>query len=113
LWARKGNTQRPRLHRAFGYTWVAFMLLTTLSATFIRDFRLPNWNGYTGIHLLIPVVLISLFISFRHLFQGNVRGHRRWMQALYFSACVITGALTLLPGRLLGNLVWGSWLGWL
>lgn len=113
LWARKGRTQRPRLHRAFGYAWVAFMLLTALSAIFIRDFRLPNWNGTTGIHLLIPVVLISLFISFRHLFQGNVRGHRRWMQALYFSACMVTGAFTLLPGRLLGNVVWGSWLGWL
>jgi uncharacterized membrane protein len=37
LWARKGRTQRPRLHRAFGYAWVTLMLATALSAIFIRD----------------------------------------------------------------------------
>ena len=51
LWARRGRTQRPRLHRALGYAWVTLMVMTAVSAIFIRDFRLPNLSGFTLIHL--------------------------------------------------------------
>ncbi|MGH6637201.1 MAG: DUF2306 domain-containing protein, partial [Polaromonas sp.] len=47
LWARMGRTQRPRLHRAFGYAWVTLMVITAVSAIFIRDFTIPNIAGYT------------------------------------------------------------------
>jgi uncharacterized membrane protein len=30
------------------------------------------------------------------------------MQWLYFNACIVAGAFTLLPGRLLGQWVWGQ-----
>jgi uncharacterized membrane protein len=33
------------------------------------------------------------------------------MRNLYIGACVVTGIFTLLPDRLLGQLVWGRWLG--
>lgn len=117
LWARKGHqakiaaTQRPRLHRAAGYAWVTLMLITALSAIFIRDFKLPNIAGYTPIHILVPVVFGSLFMAFRALFRRDIRRHRTWMQALYFSACIGAGVFTLLPTRYLGQLVWGQWLG--
>ena len=41
------------------------------------------------------------------------RHHRREraMQGLYIGACVIAGGFTLHPDRLLGNLIWGQWLG--
>ena len=45
LWARKGATQRPKLHLAFGYAWVTLMVLAAVSAIFIRDFGLPNLAG--------------------------------------------------------------------
>ena len=64
LWARQGATQRPRLHRAFGYAWVTLMLATAISALFIRDFSLPNIGGYTPIHLLVPVTFAGLFGAF-------------------------------------------------
>jgi uncharacterized membrane protein len=111
LWARKGAAQRPRLHRAFGYAWVTLMLMTAISAIFIRDFRLPNLAGFTPIHLLIPVTLAGLFGAFWFLYQRNIEGHRRTMQRLYLGACVGAGAFTLLPGRYLGQMVWGQWLG--
>jgi uncharacterized membrane protein len=117
LWARRGHAhrqphgQRPRLHRAAGYAWVTLMLITAFSAVFIRDFNLPNIAGYTPIHLLVPVVLVSLFLAFRQLLRGNVSGHRKTMVTLYVSACLIAGAFTLAPGRYLGQLVWGQWLG--
>jgi uncharacterized membrane protein len=108
LWARKGATQRPKLHRAFGYAWVTLMVITAVSAMFIRDFRptMPNIDGFTPIHLLVPVVFFALFGAFRYLALGNIAKHREIMQRLYLAACVITGFFTLLPQRLIGQYVW-------
>jgi uncharacterized membrane protein len=108
LWARLGIRQRPRLHRAFGMAWVALMLVTAISALFIRDRHLPNIAGYTPIHLLVPLTLGSLFIGLRHLARGNIAGHAKTMRTLYLGACVVAGAFTLLPQRFLGRLVWGA-----
>lgn len=108
LWARLGRLQRPRLHRTLGMTWVALMLVTALSAIFIRDFGLPNIAGYTPIHILVPVSLITLFVAFSQLYRGNIRSHRIAMVTLYFGACVTAGVFTLLPNRLLGGWLWGS-----
>lgn len=111
LWARRSGAQRPKLHRAFGYGWVTLMLVAATSAIFIRDFRLPNINGFTPIHLLIPVVYGMLLLAFWFLARGNSNGHRKTMLGLYIGACGVAGAFTLLPGRYLGNLVFGHWLG--
>ena len=111
IWARRGASQRPMLHRAAGYAWVTLMLVCAFSALFIRDFRLPNVAGYTPIHLLVPLTLGGLFMAFRFLARKNISGHRTAMQNLYWQACVGAGVFTLLPGRYLGQLVWGQWLG--
>jgi len=108
LWARLGARQRPRLHRAFGYAWVALMLATAVSALFIRDRSLPNLAGFTPIHLLVPVTLVSLVVAFRHLARGNIAAHARTMRGLYLGACLVAGAFTLLPQRLLGRLLWAK-----
>jgi uncharacterized membrane protein len=108
LWARGGNGPHPRLHRAFGYAWVTFIVATAVTALFIRDFRLPNLAGYTPIHLLVPIVFAALFGAFWALARGNIRRHRIAMRALYFGACIGAGAFTLLPNRLLGQQLWGS-----
>ena len=110
LWARKGATQRPKLHRAFGYAWVTLMLLAAISAIFIRDYDLPNIAGYTPIHLLVPVTLFGLTRAFYSLALGNIAGHRNAMQSLYIGACLVAGGFTLLPNRYLGNLVFHQWL---
>ena len=108
LWARKGRAQRPRLHRAFGYAWVTLMIVTAVSALFIRDRGLPNLNGFTPIHLLIPVTLVGIAGAFWYLAKGNIAGHRRVMQRLYIGACLVAGAFTLLPQRYLGHLLWSQ-----
>lgn len=108
LWARRGREQHPRLHRAFGYAWVTLMVVTAVSALFIRDFSLPNIGGYTPIHLLVPVVFIALVGAFWLLARRNIAGHRKVMQILYFTACIVAGAFTLLPHRYLGRAVWGA-----
>lgn len=111
LWARHGARQRPWLHRAAGYAWVTLMLLSALSAIFIRDYQLPNIAGYSPIHLFVPVTLVGLLGAFWFLAKKNIQGHRATMQRLYFGACIGAGLFALAPGRYLGHLVWGQWLG--
>lgn len=108
LWARKSSQQRPRLHRAFGYAWVTLMLVTAMSALFIRDFRLPNIAGYTPIHLFVPYVLFSLTMAFRALARGQITRHKKIMTSTYVGACLVAGIFTLLPGRYLGQLLWSN-----
>ena len=108
LWARKGRQQRPRLHRAFGYAWITLMTITAVSALFIHGRTLPNIAGYSPIHLLVPVALLAIFGSFVMLARGNIAAHRWIMQRLYIGACVVAGAFTLAPDRLIGRLLWGG-----
>jgi uncharacterized membrane protein len=84
------------------------MLVTATSAIFIRAGIKPNFAGFSPIHLLILVVYGSLFFAFRFLAQGNIRLHRITMRNTYIGACIVTGAFTLLPGRLMHQLVFGS-----
>ncbi len=109
LWVPKGG----HAHRAAGYAWVTLMVITAISSFFIRDTRLPNWQGFTPIHGLILVVFISLFVGLRQMLKGNIQAHRKTMRGAYIGSCLIAGAFTLLPGRYLGQLVWHQWLGWL
>jgi uncharacterized membrane protein len=101
MWARLGTLIRPKAHRLLGKTWVALMLMTSATALFIRDFRLPNIAGYTLIHLLVPVTLVSLGMAFFYLHRKDFRRHKIWMISLYLSACVGAGGAAFLPGRFL------------
>lgn len=108
LWARRGREQHPRLHRAFGYAWVTLMVITAVSALFIRDWSVPNVAGYTPIHILVPVTLGSLVAAFVALARRNIAAHRAAMKNLYIAACIVAGLFTLLPQRLLGSMLWSS-----
>ncbi len=104
LLRRKGT----RSHRLLGWTWVALMGSTALATVFIRDYRLPNLYGYTPIHLFTLLVAVMLPLGIWYVKHGRIAGHRKTMQRLYIGACVIAGLFTLLPGRFLGSLLWGT-----
>lgn len=104
LLRRKGT----RSHRLLGWTWVALMGSTALATIFIRDYRLPNLYGYTPIHLFTLTVTLMLPLGIGFARRGRIEGHRKTMRNLYLGACVIAGLFTLLPGRFLGNLLWGT-----
>ena len=99
---------RPKgtpVHRATGWVWVMLMLVVAISSLWIPSFLQFSW-----IHLLTLLVLVTLPRAVWHARQGNIEQHRKDMRILYFFALIIAGAFTLLPGRLLGNLVWkGCW----
>jgi uncharacterized membrane protein len=95
-------------HRSLGWVWVALMGSTALASVFIRDDRLPNLYGFTPIHGFTLLVAVLLPLAIVHIRRGNVRGHRKTMTGLYIGACVVAGLFTLLPGRFLGSLLWGT-----
>lgn len=109
LWSRKGST----LHRSAGRVWVLLMLGAALSSLFIRSVALPNLAGFSPIHLLSVATLVNLPLGVRAAMQGRIQVHRKTMRGLYIGGCLVAGAFTLMPGRYLGQLLWGQALGWL
>jgi uncharacterized membrane protein len=107
LLRRKGSPS----HRAIGWVWVLLMGSTATASAFIRDYDGLNLAGFTPIHAFTVLVAVTLPRGVIYIRRGNVVGHRKTMQRLYFGACVIAGVFTLLPGRFLGGLVWRQWLG--
>lgn len=108
LWARRSRAQRPRLHRAAGYAWVTLMVMVAVSAVFISGDKGPRLAGFGLIHLLVPITLGFIALSFHFLVRGNVMAHRRIMQGTYIGSCLVAGAFTLLPNRLLGQWLWSQ-----
>ncbi|MBB6559144.1 putative membrane protein [Acidovorax soli] len=108
LWARRARDQRPRLHRAAGYAWVTLMVMVALSAIFISGDKGPRLAGFGVIHLLVPITLGLIALSFYFLSRGNVKAHRLLMQGTYVGSCLVAGAFTLLPDRLLGQWLWSQ-----
>lgn len=107
LASRKGST----LHRGAGKVWLLLMAVTAFSALFIRESGLPDLFGFTPIHLLIISTVWGLTTGMLAARRGDIAAHRRSMRITYFSACIVAGAFTLLPGRYLGDLLWHHLLG--
>ena len=97
--ARKGTL----LHRASGRAWVALMLAVAVSSFWIRSSGSFSW-----IHILSVLVPLLLGAGVWLAATRRVSAHRRMMLGVYTGALVITGAFTLLPHRLLGQLLWSS-----
>ncbi len=108
MWARLGARLRPNLHRSAGYVWVALMVATAISAIFVRSTLAISWAGFSPIHLFVPFVFFNLAVAFRALFKGRIATHRRHMVYTYVGACLVAGLFTLVPGRYLGDLLWGA-----
>jgi len=94
-----------RRHRIMGWLFVIGMAYVALSALFISE--LKTWGTFSPIHLLIPVTLVSLWVSVRDIRRGDVAAHARGMVILFVLAIVVTGIFTLMPGRVMHEVVFG------
>ena len=105
---RKGNA----IHRFIGRLYVLTMVVTAVSAFFIRSpgngSALPMLEGFSAIHLLIPYTLLSLFLAIRAIRQGRVKAHKTGMILTYIGGIIIAGAFTFLPGRHMHTLFFGD-----
>ncbi|GAB5463028.1 DUF2306 domain-containing protein [Hoeflea alexandrii] len=99
LLMRKGTS----LHRMAGRLWIALMVLTALSSFFIHEIKLVG--GFSPIHILSVVVLVSAAEVIRSARRRDFVRHQRVVKSLYFGAIGIAGLFTLLPGRIMHEVV--------
>ena len=101
LFMKKGGI----IHITLGRIWVGLMLAVAFSSFFIHDIRL--WGAYSPIHLLSIWTIFSVGLALYFVRVGNIRRHKQVMIALYVFALILTGFFTLLPGRVMNQVVFG------
>ncbi|SHI68445.1 DUF2306 domain-containing protein [Wenxinia saemankumensis] len=99
---RKGT----RAHRAIGWTWVILLALVALSS--FRISTICSFGPFSLIHLLSLYTLIVLPYGVLAARRHDVGAHKRSMALLYLGALVIAGAFTLVPGRIMNEVVLGT-----
>jgi uncharacterized membrane protein len=101
LWGRKGVAA----HRIGGWAWVLLMATAAITSLFMPS-SFPNLGGFGPIHLLTLLVMVMLPLGVYRARSHRVEAHRQTMKGLYIGACIVAGAFTLLPSRLLGQMLW-------
>ena len=93
-------------HRTAGWIWDLLMVVVAGSSFFIHELRV--WGEWSPIHLLSIFTLIMLPLAVWKAHSHQVSAHRRIMISLFLGALVIAGLFTLMPGRVMHRLVFGS-----
>lgn len=101
LFATKGN----RLHKTLGKLWVMSLLMTAVSSFWLQGIRLIG--PFSPIHLLSILAIFSVFRAVQHARHGRIDAHKKTMTGLFYYALVGAGLFTLLPGRLMHQIVFG------
>jgi uncharacterized membrane protein len=94
----------PR-HRTVGYIWAAIMLFIAASGFWINEIRM--FGPFSPIHLLSVLVLVTVPLAVWHAHNHRVKQHRSAMISLYLFALIGAGVFTLLPGRIMHEVVFG------
>jgi uncharacterized membrane protein len=93
-------------HRTTGWIWVALMTVLALSSFWIHTLNV--WGPWSPIHILSIVTLIFLPIGVLHARNHRIRSHRWTMIGLFAGALVIAGVFTLVPGRIMHDVLFGG-----
>ena len=92
-------------HRTIGWIWVALLASIAVSSFWIHGIRMIG--PFSPIHLLSIYTLVMLPVAVRAARRHDAGAHRRAMVSIFFGALVIAGAFTLLPGRIMHDVVFG------
>lgn len=95
-----------RLHRVLGWTWVLGMAAVAASSFAIHDIRI--FGPFSPIHGLSVLSLVMLVYGVRAARGHRIKDHKQTMKGLTLGALVIAGLFTLLPGRIMYQVVFGS-----
>ena len=94
-----------RLHKALGWIWTVIMAIVAITSFFIHEIKL--WGQYSPIHLLSLWTLISLGLAIYFAKIGKIKRHKQVMVALYGFGLILTGFFTLMPGRVMHQIIFG------
>jgi uncharacterized membrane protein len=94
------------LHRAVGWAWVLTMATVACGSFWISTIR--QFGPFSLIHLLSVYVLVGLVLAVRAARSGRIDAHRKHMIGTFIGALVVAGTLTLLPGRIMHAVLFGS-----
>ncbi|MBK9684856.1 MAG: DUF2306 domain-containing protein [Betaproteobacteria bacterium] len=87
LWGRKGSVE----HRVLGWAWVVAMAAAALSSIGLGGGGIPHIAGFSPIHLLTLLVLVSLPLGVMHARRHRVTAHRKTMTSIYIGGCIVAG----------------------
>jgi len=93
-------------HRTIGWIWVTLMLVVALSSFWINTIR--QLGPFSWIHLLSILTLVMVPLAVWKAHSHDVAAHRRVMISLFLGALVIAGLFTLVPGRIMHKVVFGT-----
>ena len=97
---RKGK----RVHRVFGYTWVATMAVTAVSSFFLTGL---NGDHFSLIHAISAWTVIILPMGVAAALRHDIKAHRKHMTNMFLGGMVVAGLFTLLPGRMMWSIFFG------
>lgn len=106
LYGRKGTP----LHRLLGRVWVFLMAVTALSSFFIHTIRMIG--PFSPIHLLSVLTLFSCGYIIWSARTRRLKAHRQAVLALYWGGIGLAGAFTIVPGRIMNQVVLGGANAW-
>ncbi|HLT76874.1 MAG TPA: DUF2306 domain-containing protein [Ferrovibrio sp.] len=92
-------------HKRLGWAWVILMAVAAGSSFFITGL---NPGGFSPIHILSVVTLVALPWAIYAIRRRNLQSHRWTMISIFTGGLVVAGIFTLLPGRLLGGMIFGG-----
>ena len=93
------------IHKLLGRIWVGLMLIVAITSFFIHEIKL--WGAYSPIHLLSLLTIFTLGLAIYYVRIGNIKRHKQTMIALYFFALIVAGFFTLMPGRIMHQILIG------
>ena len=93
------------IHKLLGRIWVGLMLIVAITSFFIHAIRL--WGAYSPIHLLSLWTIFILGVGIYYARVGNIKRHKQVMIPLYFFALILTGFFSLMPGRVMHQILIG------
>ncbi len=93
-------------HRTLGWIWSALMAVVALTSFAIHT--ICTFGDFSLIHGLSILTLATLPYALWNARHHRVANHARAMRLLFVSALVIAGAFTLLPGRIMHDVMFGT-----
>ena len=83
------------------------MFVLAVSGFFIHGLRMIG--PFSPIHLFSILTLYGLWESISHLRARRFAAHGKAMKSLYFTALLLAGFFTLLPGRRMNEVLFGAY----